>query len=59
MNNVLKIIASVSMLSIGSKIFEKIRYDNIYNYVTDNNLTPQIQSGLKRGGSCVLPTNFY
>lgn len=47
------------MLSIGSKIFEKIRYDNIYNYVTDNNLIPQIQSGLKRGGSGVLPTNFY
>ena len=41
------------MLSICSKIFERIIYNTIYNYLIDNNLVLQNQSGLKRGDSCI------
>ena len=41
------------MLPICSKIFERIIYDNTYNYLIDTNLISQNQSGFKRGGSCI------
>ena len=41
------------MLPICSKIFERIIYNNTYNYLIDNNLISQNQSGFKRGDSCI------
>ena len=41
------------MLPICSKIFERTIYDNTYNYLIDNNLVSQNQSGFKRGDSCI------
>ena len=43
----------VSLLPICSKIFERIIYNNTYNYLVDNNLISQNQSGFKRGDSCI------
>ena len=40
------------MLPICSKIFERIIY-NTYNYLFDNNLISQNQSGFKHGDSCI------
>ena len=37
----------VSLLPICSKIFERIIYNNTYNYLIDNNLISQNQSGFK------------
>ena len=41
------------MLPICSKIFERIIYNNTYNYLIENNLILQNQSGFKRGDSCI------
>ena len=41
------------MLPIYSKIFERIIYNNTYNYRIDNNLISQNHSGFKRGDSCI------
>ena len=41
------------MLSICSKIFERVICNNTYNYLIDNNLISQNQSGSKRGDSCI------
>ena len=41
------------MLPICSKIFERITYNNTYNYLIGNNLISQNQSGFKRGDSCI------
>ena len=41
------------MLPIFSKIFGRIIYNNKRNYLIDNNLIPQNQSGFKRGDSCI------
>ena len=41
------------MLPIGSKIFERITYNNRYNYLIDNNLISQNQSGFKHGSCCI------
>ena len=43
----------LSLLPICSKIFERIIYNNTYNYLIDNNLILQNQSGFKRGDSCI------
>ena len=43
----------VSLLPICSKIFERIIYNNINNYLIDNNLISQNQSGFKLGDSCI------
>ena len=43
----------VSLLRIFSKIFERIICNNTYNYLIDNNLISQNQSGFKRGDSCI------
>ena len=40
----------VSLLSICSKIFERIIYDNMLKYFLDNNLK---QSGFRPGDSCI------
>ena len=41
------------MLPICSKIFERIIYNNTYNYLIDNNLISQNPLALKRGDSCI------
>ena len=41
------------MLPICSKIFERIIYNNTYNYLIDINLISQNQSGFKRGDSSI------
>ena len=43
----------ISLLSICSKIFERTIYNNTYNYLIDNNLILQNQSGFKREDSCI------
>ena len=43
--------SSVSLLPICSKIFERIIYNNTYNYLIDNNLISQNESGFKHGDS--------
>ena len=43
----------VSLLPICSKIFERIIYNNTYNYLIDNNLISQNQSDFKCGDSCI------
>ena len=41
----------VSLLPICSKIFERIIYTNTYNYLIDNSLISQNESGFKHGDS--------
>ena len=43
----------ISLLPIVSKIFERILYNNTYNYLMDNNFISQSQSDFKRGDSCI------
>ena len=43
----------VSLLPICSKIYERIIYNNTYNYLINTNLISQNQSGFKRGESCI------
>ena len=43
----------VSLLPICSKIFERIMYNNTYNYLINSNLISQNQSGFKRGDSSI------
>ena len=43
----------ISMMSIFGKVFEKIIYNNISEYLTANKLIPENQSGFKLGDSCV------
>ena len=44
----------VSLLSICSKIFERIIYNNMLKYFLDNNLISPKQSGFRPGGdSCI------
>ena len=42
----------VSFLSIYSKIFERIIYDNMLKYFLDNNIITSKQSGFRPGDSC-------
>ena len=41
------------MLQICRKIFERIIYNNTYNYLLENNSISQNQSGFKCGGFCI------
>ena len=43
----------VSLLPICSKIFERIIYNRIFEYLIENNLITENQSGLKPGDSCI------
>ena len=43
----------MSLLPIYSEIFERITHDSTHNYVIDNNLISQNQSGFKRGDSYI------
>lgn len=43
----------ISLLPILSKIFEKLIFDSLYQYLTKNNLLVSCQSGFIKGDSCV------
>ena len=43
----------VSLFSICGKIFERLTYNKVYPYLTDNNLVSSHQSGFKGGDSCI------
>ena len=43
----------ISLLPIFGKIFERIIYNNIFEYLTTNKLISDNQSGFKPGDSCV------
>ena len=42
----------ISLLPILSKVYEKIIFKNLYNYLTSNNLISSNQSGFRPGDSC-------
>ena len=42
----------ISLLPILAKIFERIIFKNLYNYLTDNKLLTKNQSGFRPGDSC-------
>ena len=43
----------ISLLPIFSKIFEKIIFNNLYNYMDENHFFNPNQSGFRLGDSCV------
>ena len=43
----------ISLLPVSSKIFERLLYDSMFKFFTENNLISPNQSGFKPGGSCV------
>ena len=43
----------ISLPPIAGKIFEKILYNNIYEFFTKNNLISLNQPGFKLGDSCI------
>ena len=42
----------ISLLPVCSKIFERLIFNSIYNYITINKLLSPLQSGFKPGDSC-------
>ena len=49
----LKNYCPISLLPVSSKIFERLLYDSMFKFFTDNNLISLNQSGFKPGDSCV------
>ena len=43
----------ISLLSIAGKIFERISYNNMFEFFTKNHLISHSQSGCKPGDSCI------
>ena len=43
---------SIYLLLVSSKIFERLLYDSMFNFFTENSLTSQNQSGCKSSDSC-------
>ena len=43
----------ISLLPIAGKIFERILYNNMFEFFTKNNLISHSQSGFKPGDSCI------
>ena len=43
----------VSLLPVCAKIFERIIYNRIFEYLIENNLMTENQSGFKLGDSCI------
>ena len=50
---ILKNYRPVSLLPICAKIFERIIYNRIFQYLTENNLITENQSSFKPGDSCI------
>ena len=42
----------ISLLPVSGKIFERLLYNSMFKFFTDNNLISQNQSGFKPGDSC-------
>ena len=51
--NLIKNYRPISLLPICGKIFEKLIFDNLYNYIFSNNFISDKQSGYRRGDSTV------
>ena len=51
--NLVKNYRPISLLPIFGKIFEKVIYDNLFNYLQVNNLLSEKQSGFRKGDSCI------
>ena len=49
----IKIYRPISLLPICGKIFEKIIFNNLYNYLNTNNLITNNQSGFRPGDSTI------
>ena len=43
----------ISLLPVAGKIFERILYNNMYEFFTENNSIPLKQSDFKPGDSCI------
>ena len=43
----------ISLLPVLDKIFEKVIHDSLYNYFTANQIITSVQSGFRKGDSCV------
>ena len=43
----------ISLLPICGKIFERISYNSLFNFLNQNDLISPAQSGFKPGGSCI------
>ena len=52
-NQSLKNYRPISLLPIFVKMFERIIYNNIFEYLTNNKLISDNQSGLKLSDSCI------
>ena len=52
-NQEIKNYRPISLLPVLSKIFERLLYDSIFKFFTENNLILLNQSGFKPGDSCV------
>ena len=50
--NLLKNYRPISLLPICSKIFERLIFNSMYNYISKNNLLSPNQSGFRHGDSC-------
>ena len=50
---ILKNYRPVSLLPICGKIFERLIYNNLFEYFIENDLISQNQSGFKSGDSCI------
>ena len=42
----------ISLLPVSGKIFERLLYDSMFKFFTENNLILQNRSGFKPGDSC-------
>ena len=51
--NLIKNYRPISLLPIFGKIFEKIIFNNLYEFFRENNLLSQHQSGFREGDSCI------
>ena len=50
---ILKNYQPVSLLPICGKVFERLIYNNLFEYFIENNLISPNQSGFKPGDSCI------
>ena len=51
--NLVKNYRPISLLPVFGKMFEKIIYNNLYNYFQENQFLTEKQSGFRKGDSCI------
>ena len=49
----MKFVIAILFIPICGKIFERLMYNRLYEYFTENELISSSQSGFKPGGSCI------